>query len=534
MSEYGPADLAVVIPTRDRWPVLERALEALQRQSAPGFSVVVVVDGTDQPAPDLGPDVQLVTKDHAGPGAARNAGVRATDAALVLLLGDDMIAAPDLVERHLEAHRQHPEAQLGVLGHVEWHPEASRGRLQRWLEWSGTQFEFDRIVGEDAGPGRFYSSNVSVKRSFFLDVGGFDEDFPFVYEDIDLGLRLGDKGLRLLYRPEARTFHLHRYDWPSMRRRFRTIGCGEYVMTAKHPELPPYFLDRIRNRRRVAPGSPWPWLVDLVPSRPEALRRAAEERADAWYSKRLTSSFLAGWTAGAELMELRRYLGEQFDYPRLVGRQGPDTPRPPAGAGEPYVSTKRAMDGCYHGVVEQAAPLVAPAARVLHYGCGTGSTGLHLLREGHDVTFVDRPGPALDYLRWRLEQRGHEAVVVEVDRLDGSVPDAALPDHGRFDLALVLDPGDTADPTGVPLAVGDVAAVVVLRLPGNSAAAQGATRPVPPGARLLAASRDPEVGTLLVYATQPAGRGGPLTSAWVGHVAARLPAPRPWPPVARS
>ena len=66
--------------------------------------------------------------------------------------------------RHLDAHVRHPDQSSAVLGHVDWHPEVPRNAVVRWLEWSGTQFDYPNIAGTDAGWGRFYSCNVSLKR----------------------------------------------------------------------------------------------------------------------------------------------------------------------------------------------------------------------------------------------------------------------------------------------------------------------------------------------------------------------------------
>lgn len=86
-----------------------------------------------------GPRVLVVS--WGGPGAARNLGVGSTDKQLVLLLGDDMIPAPELVEQYLLVHRQHPEPEIAALGHIDWDPRSAGTRLSKWLDWSGTQFE---------------------------------------------------------------------------------------------------------------------------------------------------------------------------------------------------------------------------------------------------------------------------------------------------------------------------------------------------------------------------------------------------------
>lgn len=46
------------------------------------------------------------------------------------------------------------------------------------------------------------------------------------------------------------------------------------------------------------------------------------------------------------------------------------------------------------------------ATSAIEYGCGIGSDGLALNDAGLDLSFMDYRGPVMDYLRWRLCQRG--------------------------------------------------------------------------------------------------------------------------------
>ena len=298
MAEATPADLTVVIPTRDRWDILRRTLDGLAAQTATGFETVVVVDGPSGDPPDLG--VRTIVQEHAGPGAARNRGVAATDRPLVLFLGDDMVPAPDLVARHLAVHRARPADEVAVLGRVVWHPEVAGDPLLEWLEWSGAQFDYRSLRGDDAGWARFYSCNVSLKRSLFLAAGGFDEVFVFYYEDLDCGWRLGQHGMQLRYEPGAVTQHLHRYDWASLERRFAGIAVGERMMAAKHDWFEPFFARKMRWAQRHRHVSPvWARVVDRVPERPAGVRRAIERRANRWYNQRLAPAFLEAWDAAA-------------------------------------------------------------------------------------------------------------------------------------------------------------------------------------------------------------------------------------------
>ena len=295
---FAAADLAIVIPTRERRDILQLTLAALEAQTEQGFETIVVADGTDQELPAL-PGVRLLTQDHAGPGVARNRGVDATDRALVLFIGDDMVPRPDFVSRHLARHRQHPDARTAVLGRVVWHPRVPRDRLHRWLDWSCVLFDYHELElaeDENAGWPRFYSSNVSMKRELFHAAGGFDPDFIFDYEDLDFGWRLGQHGMRLLYERHAVTQHLHPYTWEGVRRRYESRAGAEQLMMRKHDWFEPLFKRQIDRAASQPPVSRlWTLAVDVVPPRPGRLRNAVRARADRHYLQQLAPAFRETW-----------------------------------------------------------------------------------------------------------------------------------------------------------------------------------------------------------------------------------------------
>ena len=426
----GAADLAVVIPTRDRWPILRRTLTALAAQSVRGFEVVVVVDGEDQEVPAL-PEARVVVQSHAGPGAARNAGARATDRPLLLFLGDDMVPAVDLVAAHLAAHGREPDPAVAVLGRADWHREVRRSRLLRWLDWSASQFDYTGIQTADAGFGRFYSCNVSVKRDLFERAGGFDPDFTYYYEDLDLGWRLGQAGMVLRYAPDARVQHIHRYDVDGLRRRFRGIAAGEWLMTRKHDWFEPFFHPRVIDALTAAPvDSRWALLADLVARVPAGRRgdrgRAVLRRGNRWWHQQVGDAFLDGWEGARGLDELRDYLGDDYDERRLREHMHEVDAEERAAPDELTfyrTSTAYLYDLTVFAISATKTPYLQamrrhlpPSSRLLDYGCGIGSDGLRLIDAGYHVDFADFANPSVDFLRWRLQQRGVDAAVHDVEQ----------------------------------------------------------------------------------------------------------------------
>jgi len=177
---------------------------------------------------------------HKGPGAARNVGIREAKGDLILMIGDDIIATPKLLEEHLRVHSQKREENISVLGHIAWSPEI---RITPFMEYitgpGGQQFSYDHIKNaRDVSYRFFYSSNISVRRKFLVENGLFDEDFPYAaHEDIELGYRLSKKGLRIVYCPAAIAYHLHYVTFDEFCSRQYKVGQSALLFARKHPEL---------------------------------------------------------------------------------------------------------------------------------------------------------------------------------------------------------------------------------------------------------------------------------------------------------
>src|SRR4051794_31515791 len=133
-----------------------------------------------------------------------------------------------------------------------------------------------------------------------------------------------------------------------------------------------------------------------------------------------------------EQAELEQYLGEDYDHARLVRwQEAVDEELAQTGDEQLLYRSSRmylynltafAMTRTKEPYLRDLTALVPSGARVLDYGCGIGSDGLLLLEAGYDVGFADFANPSVEYLRWRLRRRGHDAPVYDLD--------TAPPPHG--------------------------------------------------------------------------------------------------------
>jgi GT2 family glycosyltransferase len=297
--------ISIVIPTYRRHDALARTVDALERQTVDGdeFEVIVVDDPVDDD-PQAVADalerrplrIRHLHREARGVSAARNAGWRVAQAPLIMFLGDDILASPRLLEEHLDWHARRGGEDVGVLGHVRWASEIPTTPFMRWLE-RGYQFDYAEIRGDEASWVNFYTSNISLPRALLEEVDGFNEErFPFLYEDLDLGHRLDQRGFRLLYNRRAEAEHLHPTTVEEWRRRMSATATAERRWVSHHPEMPAYFHDRFaeaaampRSRGRTVPLLRW-----IGPGVPWVGRRVWK-MADIHFRQQLGPAFLEQW-----------------------------------------------------------------------------------------------------------------------------------------------------------------------------------------------------------------------------------------------
>jgi glycosyltransferase involved in cell wall biosynthesis len=237
---------SVVIPTFRRPETLFPVLDALGRQAdPPEFEVVVVDDGSGDDTPARlaayrpAYPFRFFSQPNGGPASARNRGVREARGKIVLFLGDDTVPEPPLLSVHGRAHAEKRPHPIAVLGYTTWPRDLRVSPFLHQINEYGLQFGYGLIRDPEQVPFNFfYTSNVSLPRELLLEAGLFDTSFPHAaWEDIEVAYRLMQRGMRMLYRPEAVARHHHDITFASFRRRQEKAGEAAAIFYRKHPEL---------------------------------------------------------------------------------------------------------------------------------------------------------------------------------------------------------------------------------------------------------------------------------------------------------
>jgi GT2 family glycosyltransferase len=176
------------------------------------YEVVVTDDGSQSTAEALVqkkfPWARWFPGPRRGPAANRNFGAIKATGEWLLFLDDDCVPVGGWLEAYAAATINSPNISV------------FEGRTVP----QGLQTRADQECPSNLQGGHLWSCNFAIKRRLFLDLQGFDEQFPLAgMEDIDLQVRLEKMGCPILFVPGACVEH----PWRSRK------GPGFYIMLAK-------------------------------------------------------------------------------------------------------------------------------------------------------------------------------------------------------------------------------------------------------------------------------------------------------------
>ena len=251
--------VGIVVPTRDRLDLLRPCIESVLRGTDyPDFRIVIADNGSVEPRTlrwlaEIAHESRVIIAPMPGPfnfADICNRAARLLDTSLLLFLNNDTgVLHPEWVRNlaefamrpdigavgakllHGDGRVQHAGVVLG-LGGVAGHFGAGlREDEPGWLDGNSTPHEVSAVTG----------ACLMVEARKFWEVGGFDaENLPVELNDIDLCLRLAERGWRTIC--DCRTRLLHREFGESRRRGLppatrlcRRAALFRRALAARHP-----------------------------------------------------------------------------------------------------------------------------------------------------------------------------------------------------------------------------------------------------------------------------------------------------------
>jgi peptidoglycan/xylan/chitin deacetylase (PgdA/CDA1 family) len=241
--------MSVLIASHNRRELLRTCIEALGRQTQDPDSFEVIVaddgstDGTEEMLAGLDTPFRLraLRLEEVGPSDARNAAIAACGGRVCLLLGDEVVAVPELLAEHLAAHAE--DRRVLALGRVTREPTAARGLYARALAEAWNR-RGDELTGRAADWVDCHGGNLSVAREGLIEAGGFSTELPAAdgSEEIELAYRLRQMGYRPKHLPLAHGVRSDQRRGGALLSDARRRGAADVEISRRHPPTMPDLL----------------------------------------------------------------------------------------------------------------------------------------------------------------------------------------------------------------------------------------------------------------------------------------------------
>jgi len=198
---------SVIIPAYNAEKTISACLEGLKNQSLDKieYEVIVVDDGSTDRTSEIANafNVKCISQTNRGPAAARNKGAQEAEGEIILFTDSDCVPDHNWLQEMLTPFSS-PDV-VGVKGAYRTRQKEPAARFAQ------AEFE-DRydLLQRSPAIDMVDTYSAAFKKDVFLEIGGFDENFPVANnEDTDLSYRLAAAGHKLVFNPKAFVYHTH-------------------------------------------------------------------------------------------------------------------------------------------------------------------------------------------------------------------------------------------------------------------------------------------------------------------------------------
>jgi GT2 family glycosyltransferase/radical SAM superfamily enzyme YgiQ (UPF0313 family)/Flp pilus assembly protein TadD len=211
---------SIIIPVFNKVDLTRQCLTALARVTQGiTFEVILVdnasTDGTEEFLRTLSGDVRIIrNQSNTGFGHACNQGARAADGEYLVFLNNDTIPLEGWLTALIDDIEAHPD--VAVVGSKLLYED---GTIQHagvaFSRVTFSPYHIYRGFPADSPPVNrrrelqcVTAACMLVRREVFESSGGFDEGYRNGFEDVDLCLKIRERGWRIVYQPKSVLYHL--------------------------------------------------------------------------------------------------------------------------------------------------------------------------------------------------------------------------------------------------------------------------------------------------------------------------------------
>ncbi|MBI2630277.1 glycosyltransferase [Candidatus Pacearchaeota archaeon] len=205
---------SVIIVSHNNKGIIAECLNALRKQSFKNFDVYMVdndsSDGSEEFIKDNYPEVNFISLSE-GVSKKRNYAIEKSKAEYIITVDSDAVLSRDWLEKAIEYMDKHKEVGIccgklvGREGLIDFAGGlyAKNGGASDIGHGEKDSEKYNHFKRMSA----MTTAGAIIRRAMFEEIGGFDEDYYYGFEDSDYGLRANFAGWKVIYNPDLVGIH---------------------------------------------------------------------------------------------------------------------------------------------------------------------------------------------------------------------------------------------------------------------------------------------------------------------------------------
>lgn len=199
--------VSVIIPAYNAEDTIKQCIEGIHNQTYKNIEVIVIDDGSTDNTAKIAATLKcklIKLNKNMGAGNARNSGLKAAVGDYIYFIDSDCVPEKDCIERLMTGFSKAKE--IGLVGGTCITPPDIDNILNLAHDVTERYKDFQNL--DEKYMVYLSGANLCIKKEVVDRVGVFNEKFV-THEDFDFTFRAKQSGYKILFQPNAVSYHYH-------------------------------------------------------------------------------------------------------------------------------------------------------------------------------------------------------------------------------------------------------------------------------------------------------------------------------------